>query len=151
MNEAGGVLGRTEAAARSAVLRAAGCTIVFTNGCFDVLHPGHVRVLSMAAAMGDFLFVGINTDESVRRLKGQTRPVQELEARSAVLASMRFVDYVVPFPEDTPLDLIRALRPHVLVKGGDYLAQDVVGGELVERVVIVPTLPGHSTTALLGE
>ncbi len=151
MNDAGRILDRTQAAARCALLRQAGCTLVFTNGCFDILHPGHIRVLTRAAELGDFLLVGINTDESVRRLKGDSRPAQGLEARAAVLASLRSVDYVVPFSEDTPVELIKALNPHVLVKGGDYRAQDVAGAELVERVVIVPTLSGHSTTAILGE
>jgi len=131
-------------------MRSAGCRIVFTNGCFDIIHPGHLRVLEEAASLGDVLFVGLNTDESVRRLKGADRPVQKLEARAGVLCALRPVDFVVPFPEDTPLELILALRPDVLVKGGDYRKEDVVGAGLAPEVVIVPTLKGHSTTALLG-
>jgi D-beta-D-heptose 7-phosphate kinase/D-beta-D-heptose 1-phosphate adenosyltransferase len=143
------ILTREQAAARSAVLRSAGCGIVFTNGCFDILHPGHVHVLSRAAALGDVLFVGVNTDDSVRRLKGTGRPVQNLEARASVLASIRYVDYVVPFSEDTPLELVAALRPHIIVKGGDYSRDEVAGGELADSVVIVPLLHGHSTTGLI--
>jgi len=151
MSDTGRVLDRAEAEHRCSLIRKAGCTIVFTNGCFDLLHPGHILVLSRAAALGDFLFVGLNSDSSVKRLKGDLRPRMPLEARASVLSSIRAVDFVVPFSEDTPLELIRVLRPHVLVKGGDYRAGEVVGAELVEKVVIVPTLAGHSTTALIGE
>jgi D-beta-D-heptose 7-phosphate kinase/D-beta-D-heptose 1-phosphate adenosyltransferase len=150
MISGGELLSRGAAARRAAVLRAAGCRIVFTNGCFDIIHPGHLRVLEHAAALGDVLFVGLNSDDSVKRLKGPGRPVQKLEARARVLCALRFVDFVVPFSEDTPLELIRALLPDVLVKGGDYRREDVVGAGLVPEVVIVPTLQGHSTTSLLG-
>ncbi len=150
MTRNGELLTREAAARRAAVLRAAGCRIVFTNGCFDIIHPGHLRVLDQAASLGDVLFVGLNTDESVERLKGSGRPVQRLDARAMVLCALRPVDFVVPFPEDTPLELIRVLRPHVLVKGGDYRREDVAGGALVPEVVIVPTLEGYSTTSLLG-
>lgn len=151
MSDTTRVLDRSEALHRCSLIRKAGCTVVFTNGCFDLLHPGHLLVLSRAAALGDFLFVGLNSDQSVKRLKGDLRPRMPLEARAAVLSALRSVDFVVPFSEDTPLELIRVLRPHILVKGGDYRAEDVVGAGLVERVVIVPTLAGHSTTALIGE
>lgn len=151
MTETGRILDRTGAERRCALIRNAGCTVVFTNGCFDLLHPGHILVLSRAAALGDFLFVGLNSDSSVKRLKGDRRPRMPLEARAAVLSALRFVDFVVPFSEDTPLELIQALRPHILVKGGDYLAGEVVGAGLVDRVVIVPTLSGHSSTALMNE
>ncbi len=150
MGRNGEILTPGAASRRAAVMRSAGCRIVFTNGCFDIIHPGHLRVLEEAASLGDVLFVGLNTDESVRRLKGADRPVQKLEARAGVLCALRPVDFVVPFPEDTPLELILALRPDVLVKGGDYRKEDVVGAGLVPEVVIVPTLKGHSTTALLG-
>lgn len=151
MTDAGRILDRAEAERRCSLIRKAGCTVVFTNGCFDLLHPGHILVLYRAAALGDFLFVGLNSDSSVKRLKGDRRPLVPLEARATVLSALRFVDFVVPFSEDTPLELIRVLRPHILVKGGDYRAEDVVGAGLVEKVVIVPTLAGHSTTALIGE
>lgn len=143
------VVSRERAMARCGALRNAGCRIVFTNGCFDLLHPGHIHVLSAAARLGDVLVVGLNTDESVRRLKGGNRPVQNLEARARILGSIRFVDLVVPFPEDTPLELVKALRPHVIVKGGDYLEHQVVGGELADQVVTVPLLKGFSTTGLI--
>lgn len=151
MSETGIIIDMNEAARRSILCRKAGCTVVFTNGCFDLLHPGHILVIERAAALGDFLFVGLNSDSSVKRLKGDRRPRMPLAARAAVLSALRFVDFVVPFSEDTPLELIRVLRPHILVKGGDYRAEDVVGAGFVERVVIVPTLAGHSSTALMGE
>jgi rfaE bifunctional protein nucleotidyltransferase chain/domain len=128
--------------------------VVFTNGVFDILHPGHVDVLAAARAEGDALVVGINSDESTRRLKGAERPVRTEAARAHVLAALEAVDAVTVFDEDTPLELIRYLQPDVLVKGGDYSADAVVGGDEVRgwggRVVIVPLTPGHSTTALIG-
>lgn len=124
--------------------------VVFTNGVFDLLHPGHVDILSAARALGDALVVGVNTDESVRRLKGPGRPVRTERDRAHVLAALEAVDAVVLFDEDTPLDLIRALAPDVLVKGGDYTVETVVGAQdVIERggdVVIIPLTPGHSTT-----
>jgi D-beta-D-heptose 7-phosphate kinase/D-beta-D-heptose 1-phosphate adenosyltransferase len=133
--------------------RASGDRVVFTNGCFDIIHPGHVTILEAAAGMGDLLVVGLNTDESVKRLKGPGRPVQPLESRAAVLSALRFVDCVVPFGEDTPLELITILEPDVLVKGGDYSPETVVGADIVTalggEVRIVPLFPGHSTTGIL--
>ena len=124
--------------------------VAFTNGVFDLLHPGHVDVLTAARALGDALVVGVNTDASVRRLKGPTRPVRGEADRVHVLAALESVDAVVLFDEDTPLELIRALMPDVLVKGGDYTAESIVGAREVVahggRVVIVPLTPGHSTT-----
>lgn len=124
--------------------------VVFTNGVFDLLHPGHVDVLAAARALGDVLMVGVNTDASVRRLKGPARPVRGERERAYVLAALEAVDAVVLFDEDTPLDLIRALVPDVLVKGGDYARESVVGAAEVlavgGEVVIVPLTPGHSTT-----
>ncbi len=134
--------------------KALGHRVVFTNGCFDILHPGHMEVLEQAASMGDILVVGINTDESVKRLKGPSRPVQDLESRASVLSCIRFVDFVIPFHEDTPAELIALLVPHVLVKGGDYTPETVAGAETVLKaggeVRIVPLLKNHSTTGLLG-
>ncbi|HOK22622.1 MAG TPA: D-glycero-beta-D-manno-heptose 1-phosphate adenylyltransferase [Candidatus Hydrothermia bacterium] len=128
-------------------------TIVFTNGCFDIIHRGHIEYLIYAKNLGDILVVGVNTDESVRRLKGSGRPLNKLEDRMVVLAALEMVDYVVPFNEDTPYDLISYLRPHVLVKGGDYGLEDVVGRDLVEsyggRVVIAPLFKGYSTSCLI--
>lgn len=124
--------------------------VVFTNGVFDLLHPGHVDVLVAARAQGDALVVGLNTDASVRRLKGPTRPVRLEDDRAYVLAALEVVDAVVLFDADTPIELIRALMPEVLVKGGDYSVETVVGAEDVlgrgGKVIIVPLTPGHSTT-----
>lgn len=128
-------------------------TLVFTNGVFDLLHPGHVDLLLAARALGDALVVGVNTDASVRRLKGPGRPVRAEADRAYVLAALEAVDAVVLFGEDTPRELIRALRPDVLVKGGDYTPDRVVGRDDVQtwggRVVIVPLTPGQSTTSII--
>ncbi len=133
--------------------RQAGLRIGFTNGCFDLLHPGHIRVLAEARAACDRLVVGLNSDASARRLKGPGRPVQGENARAEVLAALEVVDLVVMFGEDTPLKLIRRVRPHVLVKGGDYKKSEVVGREVVERaggeVILVDLVPGQSTTRLV--
>ena len=127
--------------------------VVFTNGCFDVLHRGHVEYLEAARTLGDVLVVALNTDDSVRRLKGPSRPVNPEEDRAYVLAGLQAVDYVTYFAEDTPRDLIVALLPDVLVKGGDYRKEDIVGGAEVEaaggEVVVAPLVPGRSTTAIL--
>lgn len=128
-------------------------TLVFTNGCFDLLHRGHVEYLYAARALGDALVVGLNTDESVSRLKGPGRPVTTEEDRAVVLAGLGCVDAVTLFEEDTPRELISVLLPDVLVKGGDYLPDQVVGKADVEaaggRVIIIPFLQGRSTTATL--
>jgi D-beta-D-heptose 7-phosphate kinase/D-beta-D-heptose 1-phosphate adenosyltransferase len=138
----------------ASALRRAGKRVVFTNGCFDVLHAGHVSLLERAAREGDFLVVAINDDASVRRLKGPTRPVNGLDDRARVLSSLACVDAVVPFADDTPLALIRALRPDVLVKGGDYTVDRVVGAPDVQayggRVVLAPMVEGKSTTATIA-
>lgn len=129
-------------------------TVAFTNGVFDLLHPGHVTLLEAARDLGDALVVGINTDDSTRRLgKGPNRPVTPLAARMRVLAGLAAVDWVVPFGEDTPLELITALRPEVLVKGGDYTRASIVGADRVEswggRVHIVDLVTGQSTSAIV--
>jgi rfaE bifunctional protein nucleotidyltransferase chain/domain len=127
--------------------------LVFTNGCFDLLHRGHVEYLFAARELGDHLVVGVNTDESVRRLKGASRPVVPLEDRLYVLAGLACVDAVTPFDEDTPRELIAALLPDVLVKGGDYGPDDVVGAAEVRaaggEVVILPFVEGRSTTGII--
>jgi len=132
--------------------RLSGLRVGFTNGCFDLLHPGHVKVLTLGRAACDRLVVGLNSDASVRRLKGEGRPIQAIHARADVLAALEAVDLVVVFGTDTPIELIRLLRPSVLIKGGDYRKEDVVGGEMVEaeggQVVLVDLLPGHSTTRI---
>lgn len=126
---------------------------VFTNGVFDLVHPGHLTYLAQAAGLGRRLIVGVNSDESVRRLKGSDRPVMSLEARMQLLASLFFVDGVVAFDEDTPLELIKTLRPDVLVKGGDYTEATMVGAPEVRSwggsVEVLPFVAGHSTTGLL--
>ena len=127
--------------------------LVFTNGCFDILHRGHVEYLAAARALGDTLVVGLNTDASVARLKGPHRPYVTLHDRAAVLAALESVDVITPFDTDTPRALIAALLPDVLVKGGDYALEEMVGREEVEaaggEVVLVPYLPGRSTTRLV--
>jgi len=143
------IKGREELMGVLARLRSGGKRVVFTNGCFDLLHLGHVTYLEEARRLGDLLVVGVNTDESVRRIKGPGRPIVPLEQRLAVLAALEAVDYVVPFGEDTPYELIKALRPHVLVKGGDWRPEEVVGRDLVEEVRIVPYREGFSTTGLI--
>ncbi len=149
----GKILGRDDLVARAATWRMAGKRIVFTNGCFDLLHAGHLSLLSQAAKLGDVLVLAINSDASVRRLKGPERPLVPQEDRAAVLAALGFVDAVTIFDEDTPLEVLQSVRPHVLVKGGDYQLADVVGRELVEglggRVELVPLTPEKSTTALV--
>lgn len=128
-------------------------TVVFTNGCFDILHRGHVAYLDAARALGDCLVVGLNTDASVRRLKGQGRPIVQQDDRAFILAGLACVDAVTFFDDDTPADLIAALLPDVLVKGGDYDADDVVGRDVVEahggRLVLIPFVAGRSTTDIL--
>lgn len=128
--------------------------IVFTNGCFDLIHPGHIQLLREAARLGDKLIVALNSDASIKRLKGPQRPVQNQEDRMAIMAAIRGVDMVVLFDEDTPYHLIENLRPDILVKGADYHKDDVVGGDIVNdnggEVVLVPILPGRSTTSLIG-
>jgi rfaE bifunctional protein nucleotidyltransferase chain/domain len=128
--------------------------VVFTNGVFDLLHPGHITLLETARALGDALIVGVNSDASVRRLgKGSDRPLNHQDARARVLAGLAAVDVVVVFDEDTPHDLIVELAPDILVKGADYPREHIVGADLVEarggRVVRVPIVPGYSTTQLL--
>jgi len=134
--------------------RKQGLRIGFTNGCFDILHPGHVRLLTVARGACDRLIVGLNSDASVRRLKGEGRPVQHERARSEVLAALEAVDLVILFEEDTPIELIRQIKPGVLVKGGDYTREQVVGHEIVEacggEVRLVDVLPGFSTTSLVN-
>lgn len=135
--------------------RAAGRKIVFTNGCYDIIHPGHVDLLERARALGDVLVLGLNSDDSVRRQnKGPERPVNPYPARAFVLAHLASVDAVTGFDEDTPENLIRAILPDVLVKGGDWTPDRIVGRDIVEarggQVVSLPLLPGYSTTAIVN-
>ena len=146
------ILGRAELADAVARVRP-GRTVVFTNGCFDLLHAGHADLLARARALGDLLVVGLNDDASVARLKGPSRPVTPQAQRAYVLASLACVDYVSLFAEDTPLELILAAQPDVLVKGGDWPVASIVGGDAVTarggRVVSLPLVPGLSTTAVI--
>ena len=129
-------------------------TLVFTNGCFDLLHPGHVDYLCRARDLGDMLVVGLNSDDSVRRLKGPRRPVRKWADRAAVLAGLSCVDFVTGFDEDTPVETLRLLRPDIHTKGGDYKLEELPEREAVEagggRIVLLPFLEGHSTTATLN-
>jgi len=133
--------------------RRKGRRIVFTNGCFDLLHPGHIDYLEKARVLGDVLIVGLNDDDSIRRLKGASRPINPLSDRARMLSALRYVDMVVSFPEDTPLKLIQSLMPDVLVKGGDYKPDDIIGARDVRmnggEVVVMPFVDGHSTSSLI--
>jgi rfaE bifunctional protein nucleotidyltransferase chain/domain len=144
----------TELQQRTREWRAAGLTVVFTNGCFDLLHIGHVTMLDDARREGGRLIVGINSDVSVSRLKGPSRPIVPENARARVLAALAAVDAVVVFDEPTPLQLMAALRPDVIVKGGDYVADEIVGAREVRswggRVKIVPCVEGFSTTQIIA-
>ena len=127
--------------------------IVFTNGCFDILHVGHITYLAQARQHGDLLVVGLNTDDSVKRLKGPSRPINTQDARAKVLAALESVDYVVLFEEDTPQALIEKVKPDVLIKGGDYSLNNIVGADFVQKlggkVLTIPFVEGYSTTATI--
>lgn len=144
-----------QAKAQCETLRKAGNKIVFTNGCFDLLHPGHVDYLNKAKKMGDVLIVGINDDDSVQRLKGPQRPINNLFFRSSMLAALDSVDYVIPFKEDTPAKLIEIIVPNCLVKGGDYKIENIVGADFVKqkggRVLSIEFLEGYSSSALISK
>jgi rfaE bifunctional protein nucleotidyltransferase chain/domain len=137
-----------------AALRQSGRSVVFTNGVFDILHAGHTTYLDAARALGDVLVLGLNTDESVRRLKGPERPITSELDRATVVAALRSVDHVVLFSDDTPLRLIEMILPDVLVKGGDYTRQTIVGADVVEahggRVVTIALVEGRSTTSIIN-
>ncbi|MEK6543309.1 MAG: adenylyltransferase/cytidyltransferase family protein [Elusimicrobiota bacterium] len=130
-------------------LRRQGKKIVFTNGCYDILHPGHVALLKKARALGDVLILGLNSDASVRGLKGPSRPILKLRERLAVLSAVRFIDFLVPFGEATPARLISLIRPDVLVKGADWSAGTIVGSDVAKKTVRFPLVKGLSTTALI--
>ena len=129
--------------------------VVFTNGCFDILHLGHVEYLAKARDLGDLLIVGLNSDQSVRQLKGSNRPINPQHARSTLLAALEAVDFVVIFEEETPLQLIQQIMPHVLVKGGDYAMVDIVGADTVIKnggtVKTIPLTDGFSTTHIVNQ
>ena len=132
-----------------------GSTIVFTNGCFDILHYGHVNYLAKARSLGDKLIIGLNSDASVKRLKGKDRPINDQVARANILASLLVVDAVVVFDEDTPKDIIELLSPNVLVKGGDYCFEDIVGADFIVKnggkVEVIPTVDGFSSSNIINK
>lgn len=143
------IVGRRALAKRLQSWRAEGKKIVFTNGCFDILHAGHVSVLEFSRSKGDALVVGLNSDASVKRLKGPSRPVNTQADRALVLAALQAVDAVCVFEEDTPYELIKLVRPDVLVKGGDYKPGEIVGREFAKKVVRFALLKGRSTTNII--
>ncbi len=151
---AGKIVSWDEARAIRERLRAVGATAVFTNGCFDLVHRGHVTYLQKARSLGDALILGLNSDESVRRLKGEGRPILPMDERAFLLAGLEAVDHICVFDEDTPLELIRMLQPDILVKGGDYTLDGIVGREAVEaaggKVMTVPVVEGRSTTEIVN-
>ena len=134
----------------TSLAKSCGKTVVFTNGCFDLIHGGHIEFLQKARALGDLLVIGLNSDASVTRIKGPGRPIKSAQERAGILAALKYVDYITLFDEDTPENLIRELRPDILVKGDDYKIDEVVGREIVEgygaKVVLIPIVKGHSTT-----
>lgn len=136
-----------------AVLRFRNKKIVFTNGCFDIVHRGHIEYLSKAADLGDVLFLGLNTDNSIRRIKGDSRPINDEQSRATVLAALCFVDYIVLFDDDTPYELIKTIQPDVLVKGKDYEAKAIVGYDIVTQkggtIETIDLVEGFSTTSII--
>ncbi|MFT6747591.1 MAG: rfaE bifunctional protein nucleotidyltransferase chain/domain [Glaciecola sp.] len=132
-----------------------GKSIVFTNGCFDIMHPGHVAYLEEAKKLGDILIIGINSDESIKRIKGNSRPINDFFFRSSMLAALESVNYVLKFDENTPLHLIKLIKPAVLVKGDDYSIENIVGGQFVKsiggKVCTIAFLPGYSSSAIISK
>ena len=147
------LLSREALETKLAEWRSAGETIVFTNGCFDILHRGHVEYLAQAADLGDKLLVGLNTDASVKRLKGESRPVNDEKSRALLLSALQFVDAVVLFGEDTPYELIKQVQPDILVKGNDYKPEEIVGYDIViakgGKVLTIDLVEGFSTTNII--
>lgn len=135
------------------VLKFQGKKIVFSNGCFDILHRGHIEYLAKAASLGNKMVIGLNTDASVRRIKGENRPVQDEISRAQVMAALHFVDFVVLFDEDTPFELINFLKPDILVKGSDYKEDEIVGADIVKKnggkVHTIDLVAGYSTTSII--
>lgn len=132
-------------------LRRKGKKIVFTNGCFDLLHLGHLKILREAKTKGDILVVGLNSDSSIKKIKGSTRPILDQKTRANLLVNLKPVDYVVLFKEQTPYDLIKTIRPDVLVKGGDWKKGEIIGENLVKKVYRVKLYPEHSTTHIIDK
>ncbi|OFX19213.1 MAG: hypothetical protein A2041_10825 [Bacteroidetes bacterium GWA2_31_9b] len=138
-----------------AYLRFKNQKIVFTNGCFDIVHRGHIEYLAQAASYGDVLIIGLNTDSSVQRIKGINRPVQDEYARAITLASMQFVNAVILFDEETPYNLIKTVQPDILIKGSDYKAEDIIGYDIVKakggEVITIDFIDGYSTTSIINK
>lgn len=132
-------------------LKKSGKKIVFTNGCFDLLHLGHLKILLEAKAKGDILIVGLNSDSSIKKIKGLTRPILNQKTRSQLLINLNPVDYVILFKEDTPYNLIKAIKPDILIKGGDWIKGKIVGENLVKKVYRVKLYPQHSTTRIINK
>ena len=132
-------------------LKDRGKKIVFTNGCFDILHPGHLKILKQAKKFGDILIVGLNSDLSVRKIKGKKRPILNEKARAQILEAIDIVDFIVLFKEATPYLLIKKIKPDILVKGGDWKKQDIVGNDIAGKVCRVKIYPGYSTTAIINK
>lgn len=151
----GSVLTREALGAKLKALKESGKTIVSTNGCFDILHVGHIRILQQSKALGDILVVGINSDASVRKLKGETRPINSEEDRGEVLAALGCVDYVSVFGEDTPVELLKVIQPNIHVKGSDYKPEDLEETPIVQsfggRVEILALVPNKSTTSVVAK
>ena len=155
MTTADKILNRQEVVQQVATWKAQGLRIVFTNGCFDLLHLGHVDYLEKAKKLGDKLLVGVNTDASVSRLKGPERPLQDEMSRARIMASLLFIDLVVLFDEETPYELIKTVRPDILVKGDDYAIQNIVGQDIVlengGEVKTIPLVKGYSTSGIVNK
>lgn len=132
-------------------LKAKGKRIVFTNGCYDIIHPGHIKILNLAKKKGDVLIVGLNSDSSVKKIKGSARPIQNQQARAIVLESLSIIDYLVIFNEETPYKLIKELKPDILVKGGDWKPNQIIGSDLVKKVYRIKLHPGYSTTKIIAK
>ncbi|KPK84148.1 MAG: hypothetical protein AMS27_10785 [Bacteroides sp. SM23_62_1] len=152
-NIQGKILSWTDLTTEIQKIRQQKLSIVFTNGCFDILHQGHIRYLAEASDMGDIMIVGLNTDDSVKRLKGKYRPLQDQGSRAITLAAISFIDYIVLFSEDTPLRIIESIKPDILVKGGDYKPEEIVGYNIVKssggKVCTIPLEKGYSTSIII--
>ena len=149
------ILNDTELDAAIVSLKKSGKTIAFTNGCFDIIHLGHISLLQECSSYADILIVGLNSDNSVKRLKGSERPLNNQEARAKTLAAVQFIDYITLFDADTPIDLITRIKPDVLVKGGDWKPEQIIGADFVQSyggsVKVVPFIEGYSTSILFDK
>jgi len=143
------VINRKEAKRIIEKLKKEGKKIVFTNGCFDILHPGHIKLLKEAKKLGDYLFVGLNSDNSIKKIKGKKRPILPQDARAEILSAIEYVDYIILFDEPTPYRLIKSLKPHYLVKGADWKKEEIIGKEFAQKVCQVKILKNFSTTLLI--